>query len=119
MTKPPIHAPPALQRSGYALPGLKLPGVSPSPLGAAPAVWLLQGEAGAHVPAGVLLMQVLQPLTAASACGTRLQLAQASLRVLVYSRRDGSLLRVKDGPGAAGLPLQPHHRFGLPCWDSG
>ncbi len=110
---------PALQRSGYALPGLKLPGVSPSPLGAAPAVWLLQGNAGTHVPVGVLLMQVLQPLTAASTGSAQLQLAKPSLRVLVYCRRDGSLLRVKDAPGAASSPLQPHPRFGLPCWDSG
>ncbi|KAL4440390.1 hypothetical protein ABPG75_003391 [Micractinium tetrahymenae] len=120
----------AAWRHGYSLPGLKLPGVSSTPLGAAPAIWLLQGEADASnacllpLPAGVLLLRVQQPPAGLTPEAQQLMLSmgrglESSLRLLVYSRRDGSLLQSKDWVAAVQCPLAPHPRFGLPCWDSG
>ncbi|KAL4431724.1 hypothetical protein ABPG77_002940 [Micractinium sp. CCAP 211/92] len=117
-------------RHGYALPGLKLPGVSPTPLGAAPSVWLLQADAGAAgmvpvpLPAGVLLLRVHQAPAGLTPEAQQMMLSlgrglQSSLRLLVYSRRDGLLLQSRDWVPATQHDMAPHPRFGLPCWDSG
>ncbi|KAL4440391.1 hypothetical protein ABPG75_003392 [Micractinium tetrahymenae] len=110
----------AAWRNVYSLPGLKLPGVSPTPLGAAPAVWLLQAAAGEGsncplpLPVGLLLLRVHPSCPPAP--GNQ---EQPFLRLLVHSRRDGSLLQAWESAAAMQGRFERHPRFGLPCWDSG
>ncbi len=104
--------------------------MSPTPLGAAPSVWLLQADAGAAglvpvpLPAGVLLLRVHQAPAGLTPEAQQMMLSlgrglQSSLRLLVYSRRDGLLLQSRDWVPATQHDMAPHPRFGLPCWDSG
>ncbi|KAL4440392.1 hypothetical protein ABPG75_003393 [Micractinium tetrahymenae] len=111
----------AAWRQGCSLLGSPLHSPSPTPLGAAPAVWALSetGPCAAPLPAGVVLLRVHQLAPLAGTSFDSCQLDRPSLRLLVYSRQDGVLLHAQDGVAVADAPLAPHPRFGLPCWDSG
>ncbi|KAL4431726.1 hypothetical protein ABPG77_002942 [Micractinium sp. CCAP 211/92] len=106
-------------RSASIQPGFDPRSGTPTPLGAAPAIWLLLPHSAPDavpLPAGVLLLGIHPPEPRSPGCS---QLSRPCLRLLVYCRHDGSLLQLWGGAVGLEALMTPHPRFGLPCWDSG